>query len=658
MKLTGKFPLHFILLVSLLSVSCSFKVPENPGDTVVGLVDEDQITLNELKANYDPALVSDSVKDSDLKDFLPVYLNFKAKLRSAREAGYMQTEAFQKELQTYARESAYGYWLKNVVDKELYDEYSGRSEELLRAKQLLIRLPGDATPSDTQRVYNRLMQAREEYRQGTSFSNLVEQYASVVNNQRQGGNLGYFTAGRMVKPFEDAAYSLKIDSVSMPVRTRFGYHLIVVTERIPRPADRNISHIFFRTRGRDVGVDSALAKAYKVYRKLQEGMPWNKAVQKYSEDTSTKKRGGDIGWINYGQLVESFIDSVYAIETKGVPTKPTLTPYGVHIFRLDSIRTYSSENQRKEELTRQLEQLPRYKNRKDIVHKRVLDSASALLQKGVEQDFIKYIESLPDTTKMQTLTVPTDMGIMVHYVVSDSSYTISDYVSWLKRTFPNQKLYTYKQVWLDDYKEYLARKHIVQESLKRFPGFVLDYNEFRNSLAVFQITQDSVWTYAENDTAKLKSHYNKNTASYKQPAQYLFYKFTSVNDSLLQIAKKKIESGIHADSINTQYTGLYIKLDSVDVNLVGDNFFPYLNYLGSNEYSRIYKENNRYKMYYLKAVKEARTKSFEEALPVIINEIQQQREKKWLAALRKRHAVKAYPERLEKALIIHKNIYK
>jgi peptidyl-prolyl cis-trans isomerase C len=61
--------------------------------------------------------------------------------------------------------------------------------------------------------------------QGESFEKLAADYSNCPSG-KQGGNLGEFGKGMMVKPFEDAAFGLEVGAVSEPVQTQFGFHII------------------------------------------------------------------------------------------------------------------------------------------------------------------------------------------------------------------------------------------------------------------------------------------------------------------------------------------------------------------------------------------------------------------------------------------------
>jgi len=88
----------------------------------------------------------------------------------------------------------------------------------VRASHLLV---------DTQEEVEQL---RQEILAGTPFAD-VAQRVSKCPSGRQGGDLGFFGRGQMVPEFENAAFQLAVDEMSEPIRTQFGWHLLIVTDK-------------------------------------------------------------------------------------------------------------------------------------------------------------------------------------------------------------------------------------------------------------------------------------------------------------------------------------------------------------------------------------------------------------------------------------------
>jgi foldase protein PrsA len=66
-----------------------------------------------------------------------------------------------------------------------------------------------------------------------NWKKVAKQYSTDPGSKNNGGSLGSFPKGRMVKPFENVAFALKVNEISQPVKTQFGYHVIEVTKKIP-----------------------------------------------------------------------------------------------------------------------------------------------------------------------------------------------------------------------------------------------------------------------------------------------------------------------------------------------------------------------------------------------------------------------------------------
>jgi foldase protein PrsA len=74
-------------------------------------------------------------------------------------------------------------------------------------------------------------EVKQKLDEGGDFAELAAEYSTDASNAQNGGELGFFGKGDMVEAFETAAFSMKVDEISAPVKTEFGYHIIKVTDK-------------------------------------------------------------------------------------------------------------------------------------------------------------------------------------------------------------------------------------------------------------------------------------------------------------------------------------------------------------------------------------------------------------------------------------------
>jgi peptidyl-prolyl cis-trans isomerase C len=120
-----------------------------------------------------------------------------------------------------SKEDAQKYYLANKA--------KFHQPEQVRAQHILIKVDPAADAKKKAEARKKLEAVKKRVLAGEDFGKLAKEYSEGPSNVRE-GDLGYFTRGRMVKPFEDAAFKLAPNEVSDIVETQFGYHLIKVLD--------------------------------------------------------------------------------------------------------------------------------------------------------------------------------------------------------------------------------------------------------------------------------------------------------------------------------------------------------------------------------------------------------------------------------------------
>jgi peptidyl-prolyl cis-trans isomerase C len=123
-----------------------------------------------------------------------------------------------------------------VKPEQVSDFYAKNPEqftqgERVRASHILISAPRDGDAAAKAQARTRAEQVLQDVKAGKDFAALAKEHSQDPGSAAQGGDLGYFTAGQMVGPFNDAAFSLKPGTTSELVETDFGFHIIRVIDK-------------------------------------------------------------------------------------------------------------------------------------------------------------------------------------------------------------------------------------------------------------------------------------------------------------------------------------------------------------------------------------------------------------------------------------------
>ena len=124
-----------------------------------------------------------------------------------------------------------------ITDAETKAYYDGnlqkfKQPEQVKASHILIKVDAGAAEAQKAEARKKIETVQQKVKDGGDFAELARQYSEGPSKTR-GGDLGYFARGQMVKPFEEAAFSMKTNEVSGIVETRFGYHIIKVYDKKP-----------------------------------------------------------------------------------------------------------------------------------------------------------------------------------------------------------------------------------------------------------------------------------------------------------------------------------------------------------------------------------------------------------------------------------------
>jgi foldase protein PrsA len=142
-------------------------------------------------------------------------------LSTIQQYGYQNENDYRNAILLNLLEKKAVYKTIKVTEKELQDAYTSYKPDI-QARHILV---GDEKTAN---------EIETKLSNGAKFEDMVKQYSKDPGTVSNGGNLGWFGTGEMDQAFEKAAFSLKINQISTPVKTQYGYNIIQVTDIKPK----------------------------------------------------------------------------------------------------------------------------------------------------------------------------------------------------------------------------------------------------------------------------------------------------------------------------------------------------------------------------------------------------------------------------------------
>ena len=483
---------YFILFLCLI-FSCKASKNNSTENVSLLTIDDASVPVEEFiyvysKNNFN----NDSAfNEQDIKDYLDLYVNFKLKVREAEESGIHETEAFKEELEGYRKQLAKPYLTEGGVTDELVKEAYERLKTEINAAHILMSLPSEAEPEDTLAVYKKLMEIRARALKGEDFGKLAKAHSNDPSANVNGGDLGYFTALQMVYPFEDAAYKTEEGAISYPVRTRFGYHILLIKDKRPSQGRVKVSHIMVRATQGISAEDSIAARneIYEIYKQLQTGADWFEMANQYSDDISSKSSGGALPWFSTGNMIPEFEAVAFSLDKPGAFSEPLKTVYGWHIIKLDEKQGLESFEV--------LEPTLKMKVTKDS--RAELNKVALIKRLKVENNFQKFDEvvgaatsEIDSTLVLGKWSYSSENQLLGEslFSINNESYPVKDFYDYVAENQRQQQNLTASQYIKMLYEQFEESALIAYEEAHladKYEDYRMLLKEYRDGILLFEL---------------------------------------------------------------------------------------------------------------------------------------------------------------------------
>lgn len=573
----------FILAFSLFATTSLMNAQES--DATIMTINGEEIKKSEFEYIYNKNS-QQQIEHKTLEEYLQMFKDYKLKVIEAKANGIDTTEAFISEYEGYRNQLAQPYLVDASADEKLALEAYKRLQENVEVAHILFAV-NESNPNQTKEAaYKKAMAVKKRIDNGEDFTKLAKENSEDPSVSRNGGYLGFIKGFMTVYPFEQAAYTTEVGSVTEPVLSRFGYHLIKVISRRDDPGEVLTAHVMVMlpTSLTPAEAEEKKQKIDEAYQKIQSGVPFEEVVKNYSEDPGTRDNEGKMRWLSVGRVVKEYEDVAYSMSV-GEISEPFKTSFGWHIVKVIEKRGVKPYEEMHKEIMRRIARDDRAGNGRETL----IAKLKVEYNYNFDGDKMAQIKELAKSTSLDETfeqTISDDSSIL--FTLNGEEYKVSDFAAYYKKgkvdKESNPESVVIKKV--DDYINYEIIAYENSRLEEKYPDFRNLCNEYRDGILLFEISNREVWDRASQDEKGLKKYFKKNRKKYSwNEPHFRGVVVECANDSVAALAEemlKKLDYEESATELNKLLNtgservvrvkrGLFVKGENrvVDYNVFG-----------------------------------------------------------------------------------------
>jgi len=537
------------LLLAFLAVSCSL-FAQVGNDPVIMTINGNPVAKSEFEYIYNKNNSTNSIDKKTLDEYLELFINFKLKVEEAKTQGLDTTAAFIREYTGYRAQLAKPYMVDKKAEEFVIEEAYDRMKEDIETSHILIRVPQDASPADTLAAWKKIqnIERRLKREKFETVARQVSEDQSVVEN---GGYIGWVSAFNTIYPFETRAYNTPIGTVSAPVRTAVGYHIIKVHNRRQSQGEILTSHIMiFTSKDDEAQNERAKHKVDSLYQRVLVGDDFGKLASEYSEDRGSAARNGELPWFGAGRMVPEFEKAAFALKEIGDVSEPIQSAYGWHIIKSLDKRGIPPFDEARTDIERKIKRDERANVGQESFVAGLKEEYNLQVEKANASEFAKLLEGKQLSDSVYQIEIVALNKSLICF--ADKKYSQADFAAFLIANSYSSKAIA-SEIVDEKLEDFISEKLLAYEDTqlsRKYEDFRFLSKEYYDGILLFEISNQEVWEKASKDVAGLTNFFNANKADYAWSKPHYKGRVIHSKDKATMKAVKSIIKKSHNDSID------------------------------------------------------------------------------------------------------------